>query len=177
MPTFDEVVSRSSLIVEGTVEEARLDGVAYRLSVDEVFKGQAFGAEVRIGPTVAPGGRGCEIGLEVGQRVILGIMDAELLSVGDVAWIIGPDGSLSSTGGYWEMADAAELRDTLRQAVPDTALPLPEGPGRALSLTVLGLSCLAGAAVMARSSRPSLAHTVRAKAAGRTPRTVRRRRS
>jgi len=62
MSTFDEVVSRSSLIVEGAVEEALLDGVAYRLSVDEVFKGQALGAEVRIGPTVAPGGRGCELG-------------------------------------------------------------------------------------------------------------------
>lgn len=95
-------------------------------------------------------------------------MNSERLSAGDVAWIVGADGSLSSTGGYWEMAtDAADLRDKLRRAVPDTALRLPAGPSRGLSLILLGISCLAGAAVLARSRRPSLAPTVRAWAAGR----------
>jgi hypothetical protein len=154
MPTFDEVVSRSALIVEGTIEEALIEGLAYRLSVDEVFKGPALGAEVRIGPAVDPGGRGCEIGLEVGQHVILGVMDLEHLSaLSTAAWLIGEDGSLSSTGGYWEMAlDAADLRDRLRRAVPDTALlTMPDGPGRALPLIELGLACLIAAGALSRS--------------------------
>lgn len=48
--TFEQVVTQSELIVEGEIEEVLLDGLAYRLAVDEVFKGASAGTSLRIGP-------------------------------------------------------------------------------------------------------------------------------
>ena len=86
--TFDDVVSGSELIVEGTVEELMLDGMAHRLRVMEVFKGSVFGDEVRIGPATGPVGRGCEVGLQFGQHEVLGVVDvhAPLNSLATAVW-------------------------------------------------------------------------------------------
>lgn len=137
--TFDAAVSGSELIVEGTVEDIMFDGLAFRLAVKEVFKGPVGGPEVRIGPTV-PEGRGCEVGLQVGQHVVLGVVDihAQLNSLATAIWFVAEDGSLSSPGSLWEVAtDIEDLRAKLRQAVPDTALPFePQGAPAGTALTV-----------------------------------------
>lgn len=59
--TFEQVVTGSRLIVEGDVEEVLLNGLAYRLAVDEIFKGQATGATVRIGPQAIRAGVGARL--------------------------------------------------------------------------------------------------------------------
>jgi len=86
--TFDDVVSGSELLLEGTVEELMLDGMAYRLRVMEVFKGTVLGDEVRIGPASGPVGRGCEVGLQLGKHVVLGVVDADapLNSLATAVW-------------------------------------------------------------------------------------------
>jgi len=147
--TFDAVISGSELIVDGTVEEVMFGGLAFRLAVKEVFKGPAVGREVRIGPTVEPQGRGCEVGLETGQHVVLGIVDidAPLNSLATAVWFVSPDGSVSSPGSPWELATNVEdLRDELRRAVPDTAMPFAnrDAPVDVLA-TLLGLACVAAA--------------------------------
>src|SRR5680860_1497306 len=129
--TFAAVVSGSELIIEGTVDEVMFDGLAFRLAVKEVSTGPAVGSDVWIGPTAGPEGRGCEVGLQVGEHVVLGIVDmhAQLNALATAVWFVGPDGSLSSPGSLWEVAtDIEDLRAKLRQAVPDTALPF-EPPG------------------------------------------------
>ena len=146
--TFEEVVAGSELIVEGDVEEVLLDGLAYRLAVDEIFKGASTGAIVRVGPTSDPGGRGCEIGLSEGDHVILGVVDVtdRLNSLATAVWFIAPDGSLSSPGPLWEVAaDVTQLREMLREALPDTAMPVPgsEHPPLYVLLVVATLAVLA----------------------------------
>lgn len=154
--TFDAAISGSELIVEGTVEEVLLDGLAYRLAVKEVFKGPAGGPEVRIGPTADPEVRGCEVGLQVGQHVVLGVVDmhAQLNALATAVWFVAADGSLSSPGSLWEVAtDIEDLRAKLRQAVPDTALPFePRGAAASTLVALLGLSCVVavGAVVLRR---------------------------
>ncbi len=154
--TFDAAVSGSELIVEGTVEEVMLDGLAFRLAVKEVFKGSAGGADVRIGPT-DPEGRGCEVGLQIGQHVVLGVVDvqAQLNSLATAVWFVAADGSLSSSGSLWEVAtDVEDLRAKLRQAVPDTALtskPLDAQTG--IFLMALGLASLVLASAVVRRGR------------------------
>lgn len=149
--TLDAAISGSELIVEGTVEEVMLDGLAFRLAVTEVFKGSAAGPEVRIGPT-EPVGRGCEVALSVGQHVVLGVVDtdAQLNSLATAVWFVAADGSLSSPGSLWEVAtDIEDLRAKLRQAVPDTALPVDSRAAPAnTTLILLGVASvvLAGAA-------------------------------
>ena len=153
--TFEEVVAESELIVEGDVEEVLLDGLAYRLAVDEIFKGRSAGATVRIGPASDPGGRGCEIGLSEGDHVIVGVVDVTggLNSLATAVWFIAPDGSLSSPGSLWEVApDVTELRDMLREALPDTAQPVPRG-GYAPLYGLLGFMTLAILASIIRSRR------------------------
>lgn len=153
--TFDQVVAGSELIVEGDVEAVLLDGLAYRLAVDEVFKGPSTGATIRIGPDVDPGGRGCEIGLSEGDHVILGLVDVTgaLNSLATAVWFIAAEGSLSSPGSLWEVAsDAEELRDMLRGAMPDTAQPMPESDRRPL-LQLLGVITLAILAFVLRTRR------------------------
>lgn len=148
--TFAEAVAGSELIVEATVTEVLLDGLAYRLSVIEVFKGGPLGASVRLGPA-AETGRGCEVGLAIGDHVILGVVDvdAHLNALATAVWFVAPDGSLSSPGALWQVAaDAAELRAKLRAAVPDTALPAT-GASAASPLVGVGAALLAGAAVLA----------------------------
>jgi hypothetical protein len=138
MPTFEQLVSTSELIVEGRVAALLLDGLAYEIEVSEVFKGQVTGGRVRIGPTTDPGGRGCEITLEADGHVIIAVPDADeaLNALGTAVWYVGTEGSLSSPGGWWTMAaDAAELRDMLRDAIPDTALSPPKA---ARSYGILG---------------------------------------
>lgn len=151
--TFDAAITGSELIVEGTVEEVMFDGLAFRLAVEEVFKGTVGGREVRIGPT-NPEGRGCEVGLQVGQHVVLGIVDiqAPLNSLATAVWFVAADGSLSSPGSLWEVAtDIDDLRAKLRQAVPDTALPVkPHGAPASTALTVLGLVSLVLASAAAQ---------------------------
>lgn len=154
--TFDAAVSGSELIVEGTVEEVLADGLAFRLAVKEVFKGPVGGPEVRIGPTV-PEGRGCEVGLQVGQHVVLGVVDmhAQLNALATAVWFVAADGSLSSPGSLWEVAtDIEDLRAKLRQAVPDTALPLePRGAPASTLVALLGLSCMVAAGAVVRRRR------------------------
>lgn len=153
--TFDEVVSGSELIVEGEVEEVQLDGMAFRLAVHEIFKGSAIGATVRIGPTSDPGGRGCEVSLSEGDHVILGVVDASesLNSLATAVWFIAPDGSLSSPGSLWEVApDVTELRAMLRDAIPDTAVPVPGTEGGPPFL-LLGFVAMAVLAALARNQR------------------------
>jgi hypothetical protein len=125
MPTFEELVAQSELIVEGRVAGVLLDGLAYEIEVSEVFKGQVTGSQVRIGPPSDPGGRGCETTLEADGHVIIAVADADqmLSALSTAVWRVGTDGSLSSTGGWWTMAaNVAELRDMLREVAPDTAL-------------------------------------------------------
>lgn len=152
--SFAAAVSGSELIVEGTVTEVLLDGLAYRLEVTEVFKGGPLGAVVRIGPAADDdAGRGCEVGLSVGDHVILGVVDADvtLNSLATAVWFVAPDGSLSSPGELWQVAaDADRLREMLRAAVPDTAMA-PNAPASPLGLVGAGL--LAAAAVAAFSAR------------------------
>ena len=153
--TFEEVVAGSELIVEGDVEEVLLDGLAYRLAVDETFKGPSSGATIRIGPQVDSGGRGCEIGLSEGDHVILGVVDPDerLNSLATAVWFIAPDGSLSSPGSLWEVAaDVTELRDMLRETIPDTAVPVPAS-GNAPLYLLLGFMTLAVFASIVRSQR------------------------
>lgn len=144
--TFDAVIAGSELIVEGTVEEVMFGGLAFRLAVKEVFKGPATGSEVRIGPADAPEGGGCEVGLQVGEHVVLGVVDmhAQLNSLATAAWYVAADGSLSSPGSLWEVAtDIEHLRAKLRQAIPDTALPVnPQGAPAGTAVAVLGLAFL-----------------------------------
>lgn len=147
--TFDEVLAGSALIVEGDVEAVLLDGLAYRLAVDEVFKGPSTGTDVRIGPETAPSGRGCEISLSEGDHVIIGVVDVAggLNSLATAVWFVAPDGSLSSPGSLWEMAFGAEdLRRMLRSALPDTAQQaVPRGGSGALYvlLSFMALAVLA----------------------------------
>ncbi len=148
--TFDDVVIGSELIVEGTVEELMLDGMAYRLRVMEVFKGTALGDELRIGPATGPVGRGCEVGLQLGQHVVLGVVDvdAPLNSLATAVWFVAPDGSLSSPGSLWELAsDIEDLREQLRQAIPDTAVGVSSG-GTSGGLVILGLICVLAAILL-----------------------------
>ncbi|MBA2255299.1 MAG: hypothetical protein H0W07_09320 [Chloroflexi bacterium] len=148
--TFDDVVIGSELIVEGTVEELMLDGMAYRLGVTEVFKGTVLGDEVRIGPASGPVGRGCEVGLQFGQHVVLGVVDvdAPLNSLATAVWFVAPDGSLSSPGSLWELAsDIEDLREQLRQAIPDTAVEVSSG-GTPGGLVILGLACVLSAILL-----------------------------
>jgi len=129
--TFDDVVAQSELIVEGTVTQSLVNGLAFDLDVQEVFKGSAAGPTVRIGPAEDPGGRGCEVGLDVGAHVILGVadVDSNLNALSTAVWYIAPDGSLSSPGGYYLMAaNADDLRAKLRHALPDTSVPPVRGP-------------------------------------------------
>ena len=153
--TFDAAVSGSELIVEGTVEDIMFDGLAFRLAVKEVFKGPMGGPEVRIGPTV-PEGRGCEVGLQVGQHVVLGVVDihAQLNSLATAVWFVAEDGSLSSPGSLWEVAtDIEDLRAKLRQALPDTALPFEPRDAPASTLAaLLGLVCVVAAGAAVRRS-------------------------
>lgn len=138
--TFDEVVAQSELIVEGTVAQSLVNGLAFDLDVQEVFKGSAVGPTVRIGPAEDPGGRGCEVGLDVGAHVILGVVDvdAHLSALSTAVWHIGADGSLSSTGGYYLMAaNADDLRGKLRDALPDTSVDPIRGPDLRLAGTAL----------------------------------------
>ena len=128
--TFEEVVARSELIVEGTVTQSLVNGLAFDLDVQEVFKGAA-GPTMRIGPAEDLGGRGCEVGLDVGAHVILGVADVHttLNALSTAVWYIAPDGSLSSTGVYYLMAaDADDLRAKLRNALPDTSIPQVRSP-------------------------------------------------
>jgi len=148
--TFNDVVSGSELILEGTVEELMLDGMAYRLGVMEVFKGAVLGDEVRIGPAIGPVGRGCEVGLQVGQHVVLGVVDvdAPLNSLATAVWFVAQDGSLSSPGSLWELAsDIEDLRQQLRQAIPDTAVEVPSS-GIPSGFAVLGLACVLSAILL-----------------------------
>lgn len=150
--TFEQVVSGSELIVEGEVEEVLLDGLAFRLAVDEIFKGAPAAGTIRIGPEREPGGRGCEIGLSAGDHVILGVVDISggLNSLATAVWFIAPDGSLSSPGSLWEVAaDASQLRHMLRNALPDTAVPVP-GTERELPYVLLGFATLAILALIVR---------------------------
>ena len=150
--TFDQVVSGSELIVEGDVEEVLLDGLAFRLAVDEIFKGAPTAATIRIGPEREPGGRGCEIGLAEGDHVILGIVDVNggLNALATAVWFIAPDGSLSSPGSLWEVAaDATQLRDMLREALPDTAVPVPRSEHETV-YALLGFATLAILALIVR---------------------------
>ncbi len=154
--TFEVVVAGSELIVEGTVEEVLLDGLAYRLSVAETFKGPSATREIRIGPPTDPGGRGCEVSLRQGDHVILGLVDIDerLNALATGVWFIAPDGSLSSPGSLWSVAsDVDDLRRMLRQALPDTALPVAAGDhGRLLPWLLLGLACTAlGGGVLLRA--------------------------
>lgn len=122
--TFDDVVAQSELIVEGTVTRSLLTGLAYDLDVQEVFKGSHEGPSVRIGPVADSLSRGCEISLEVGAHVILGVIDvdAQLSALSTAVWHVALDGSLSSTGSYYLMAaNADDLRAKLRNALPDTS--------------------------------------------------------
>ena len=123
--TFDRIVAESQVIVEGTAEEVLLDGMAYRLTVTEVFKGPVVPGELRVGPATGVG-RGCETGMAEGDHVILAVpaIDQPLNALTTAVWIIGSDGSLSSAGSLWTYAaDADDLRAKLRAALPDTALP------------------------------------------------------
>ena len=123
--TFDRIVADSQVIVEGTAEEVLLDGLAYRLTVTEVFKGSVGVGDLRVGPTTAVG-RGCDTGMAEGDHVILAVpaIDQPLNALTTAVWVIGSDGSLSSTGSLWTYAaDADDLRAKLRAALPDTALP------------------------------------------------------
>ncbi len=159
--TFDDVVSGSELIVEGTVEELMLDGMAYRLGVMEVFKGTVIGDEVRIGPASGPVGRGCEVGLQLGQHVVLGVVDvdAPLNSLATAVWFVAPDDSLSSPGSLWELAsDVEDLRQRLRQAIPDTAVDVPSGI-TPTGFAVLGLTCVLSA-ILLRLGSGGRSHTV-----------------
>lgn len=156
--TFEQVVTQSELIVEGEIEEVLLDGLAYRLAVDEVFKGASAGTSLRIGPQADSGDRGCELGLSKGDHVILGIVDVAegLNGLATGVWFIAQDGSLSSTGSLWEVAaDVTELRDKLRHALPDTALSAPtsEHPPLGLPLGLLALGAVAAAHHLARLLR------------------------
>lgn len=99
--------------------------MAYRLTVTEVFKGPVAVGDLRVGPTTAMG-RGCDTGMAEGAHVILAVpgIDQPLNALTTAVWVIGPDGSLSSTGSLWTYAeDAEDLRAKLRAALPDTALP------------------------------------------------------
>jgi hypothetical protein len=156
MPTFDQLVTSSELIVEGRVAAVLLDGLAYEIEVSEVFKGQVTGGRVRIGPTADPGGRGCETTLEADSHLIIAVPDADevLNALGTAVWYVGTEGSLSSPGGWWTMAaDVAELRDMLRDAIPDTALSPPKA---APSYAILGWLFLYAAVALAglRMKRP-----------------------
>lgn len=154
--TFADAVATSELIVEGTVEEVLLDGLAFRLAVLEVFKGSPLGSSVRLGPE-AEAGRGCEIGLAVGDHVILGVVDidAHLNSLGTAVWFIAPDGSLSSTGELWRAAaNVTELRARLRAAMPDTALAPESNASVAPALVAFGAALLLlGATLVVRFGR------------------------
>lgn len=145
--TFEAVIGGSELIVEGTVEEVLLDGLAYRLAVIEVFRGPTIDGEVRIGPATDPGGRGCEIGLAKGDHVILGVVDIDerLNALATGVWFVGPDGGLLANGALGSVAtDVDELRDTLRRALPDSAVAAPRGALiRSLGWLMLGLSAVA----------------------------------
>lgn len=129
--TFADVVAQSELIVEGRVTQSLLTGLAYDLDVQEVFKGSLEGPTVRIGPVGDSLGRGCEVFLEVGAHVILGVIDvdAQLSALSTAVWHVALDGSLSSTGSYYLMAaNADDLRAKLRDALPDTSVPPIDGP-------------------------------------------------
>lgn len=131
MPNFDDLVAQSELIVEGRVSEVLLDGLAYELDVIEAFKGPITSGVVRIGPASDPGGRGCETTLQPDSHVIVAVPEVAgtLNSLVTAVWYIASDGSLSSPGSWWELApDADALRAMLRNAIPDTALGLPESP-------------------------------------------------
>lgn len=148
--TFADAVATSELIVEGTIDEVLLDGLAYRLSVIEVFKGPPVGSAVRLGPAADDeAGRGCEVGLAVGDHVILGVVDADahLNSLATAVWFVAPDGGLSSPGELWRVAaDADALRVLLRAAVPDTAVPPAADP--TWPRLIAGAGLLAAAAVL-----------------------------
>ena len=149
MPDFGQLVAQSELIVEGRVGATLLGGLAHEIEVTEIYKGQVVGDLVRIGPSVDPGGRGCETSLETNTHVIVAVADvnAHLNSLSTAVWYVGPDGSLSSPGGWWTMAaDAADLRDMLRQAVPDTALAAREAPQSATQVGWILLTAGAGLA-------------------------------
>jgi hypothetical protein len=155
MPSFDQLVSSSELIIEGRVAAVLLDGLAYEIEVREVFKGQVTSGRVRIGPTTDPGGRGCETTVEADSHVIIAVPDASemLNALGTAVWYVAPDGSLSSPGGWWTMAaDVADLRDMLRDAIPNTALSPPK---TAQSYGILGwlLVCAAVALAGWRTTR------------------------
>jgi hypothetical protein len=131
MPSFQEPVTQSELIVEGRVAAVLLDGLAYEIEVSEVFSGQVIGSHVRIGPLSDPGGGGCETTLRGDSHVVIAVADADevLNALSTAGWRVGTDGFLSSTGGWWTMAaNVADLRDMLRDAVPDTALSQPNAP-------------------------------------------------
>lgn len=148
--TFADVVTGSELIVEGTVEELMLDGMAYRLRVMKVFKGTVLGDEVRIGPASGPVGRGCEVGLQLGQHVVLGVVDvdAPLNSLATAVWFVAPDGSLSSPGSLWGAAsDIEDLRQRLGRAIPDTAVEVPSGRTPS-GFVVLGWACVLSAILL-----------------------------
>jgi hypothetical protein len=48
--TFEEVIAQSELIVEGDAIKSLVNGLAFDLEVQEVFKGSVPGPVVRIGP-------------------------------------------------------------------------------------------------------------------------------
>jgi len=157
--TFEQVVTQSELIVEGEIEEVLLDGLAYRIAVDEVFKGSSTATSVRIGPQADSGERGCEVGLSRGDHVILGVVDVtqRLNSLATGVWFVAEDGSLSSPGSLWEVAtDVTEVREKLRQALPDTALanPTSDDPSFEWPLGLLALGVAAAIAFRRGGLRP-----------------------
>ena len=156
--TFERVAGQSELIVEGRVTDVLLDGLAYQMDVDEVFKGSVEGKTVRIGPVEASGSRGCELGLRQGDHVILGVVDIDgrQSALGTGVWFIGADGSLSSPGNLWtEAADADALRERLRAALPDTAytdaIATSDQPGSAPIVALGGLFLVAAGIVASKS--------------------------
>lgn len=148
--TFEDVLAQSRLIVEGRVTQALVNGLAYDIAVDEVFKGTVPGSTVRVGPQSDPGGRGCETALEVGGHLIVAVADPDAIlnSLATAVWYIADDGSLSSPGNYYTMAaDANDLRDKLRAALPDSALPQPTNAATPLGV-LLALIALVWALVL-----------------------------
>lgn len=154
-PTLDMVAQRSELIVEGTVEEVLLDGLAFRLTVREVFKGPPLANELRVGATSNSAGRGCEVTMSQGDHVILGVVDPDqqLNALTTALWFVGPDGMLSSPGSLWTLAaDADELRNSLRAAIPDTALPHPAENSRLAWLLLPLVAALVAVGVAKRTA-------------------------